>query len=324
MIIHITGSPGSGKSALCQRFAKFYKTQLIVKHLRELLTEFLQEYECGSLTTKEFASQFADLYQAYITQYLTKHKTRDIIFIGAHVVRTPYQLDFRGAKITCPESCYNLNATHRIYIQLPINNILKAIYDREYGPYVTAYYNNLLTNKDNIYKLLIKSNNAATNSVIAPLLAGPFDIISRRADILACDEFYLKRGYNMVPSESVYSRVRQLILKNSRQIPMTNRLYRSGTAFVNVGPEYPRQASPYKQQPLARTASPSRTTSPTRTTSPSRTTSPVRKSIVAMFATPLAVRTASPVRQSAVTTRAVAAPYPANSADIVITAASLL
>ena len=240
MIIHICGAPGSNHSSLFTRLAKFYKNRIIIKQMSALMLEFLHEHESRDISLGDFIRKFADLYQEYIRQFIDLHKTRDIVFIGLNAVRDAYDVDFRGRKITCPVACYNLHSTHKLYIQLPENIVMRRWYDKQFGPYVDAYYKQLLANKDKIYNQLVASNNAATNMLIDPLLTGPFDFSTIRDTIASWAAFYKCRGYVPIAYDKVYCTVRHML------------------AHINTVPELHRMdraASPTK---LARTESPSR------------------------------------------------------------------
>ena len=86
MIIHITGSVGSGKTTLGNKLIKYFNDKIIVKDIDELRDEFIKKiYGLNSNNIIKFDKK---LYQEYIDNYINKNIkfNKPLIFVGLNIM----------------------------------------------------------------------------------------------------------------------------------------------------------------------------------------------------------------------------------------------
>ena len=106
MIIHVSGAPGSGKTFMGRKLKTILPAaaKVVDQDLDDMFREFCKSPEGTTFSPKK--------YQTYINRFIAKHADHIIIFVGLN-------------KEHMTDTVYNVQATHKFYIDVPVNVILK-------------------------------------------------------------------------------------------------------------------------------------------------------------------------------------------------------
>ena len=77
-IIHISGVSGAGKTTLGNKLKEQFKNKIVVKDIDDLRTEFIKKY----YDNKKFDIIDKEEYQIYINNFIKKHSSKPLIFVG--------------------------------------------------------------------------------------------------------------------------------------------------------------------------------------------------------------------------------------------------
>lgn len=113
MIIHISGAPGSGKTTLGIKLKAYYKSKIIAKDLDDLFAEYMKPNTIFN----------SKKYQKFIYDFIkniTKPITKPVIFVGLN-----------SDPISKGSVFYDIKATHKFFIDLPIDINLQRHFIRE-------------------------------------------------------------------------------------------------------------------------------------------------------------------------------------------------
>ena len=132
-IVHIAGSPGSGKTYLLNKIKKLKVSNLIVKDLDEFTTPIFESKEWKELkTNKEKGVYYKQEAKIAINKFIRSHQGKNFIFGGLGVCFPSMSLDKgSGAAypiIIVPPKGYRLI---KLFLDAPIDIILKQRLKRD-------------------------------------------------------------------------------------------------------------------------------------------------------------------------------------------------
>lgn len=188
MIIHISGSSGSGKSYLGNKIQKKFGKKIKVKDLDNLRHEFISKY----YDTSKSYSFSEKKYQKYINEYIKKVR-KPLIFVGLN--------DNHFGKTK--SLYYNLQAYHKYYINLDDETIIKQKCKRFIKGLLPDIYNDFENNIVNDNQKFIKLITSISK-----------DECSAKKTIKLNKKFngdYKKMGYIFMSRDCIYNKVSQLL-----------------------------------------------------------------------------------------------------------------
>lgn len=179
IIVHISGVQGSGKSYMGDKLALYFGDLLYVKDLDELYSEF---------TTTDMTN-----YQAYIDDYIIKHKDKPIVFVGldAAICLGPHD------KLTEPS--YNLHTKYKFFIDIEDQRVLEQRFFRQ--------IQKLSDRKEEFIESWIKTPKETQEKLFRYV-----DISSWIENNELCKEFYLNKDYIMMSYDDVFDKIREIIM----------------------------------------------------------------------------------------------------------------
>ena len=78
IIIHISGVSGAGKKTLGNKLTEQFKNKIVVKDIDDLRRDFIKKY----YGNKKFDIIDKVEYQKYIDNFVKKHASKPLIFVG--------------------------------------------------------------------------------------------------------------------------------------------------------------------------------------------------------------------------------------------------
>lgn len=192
MIIHISGASGSGKTTLGNKIKAKFKNKIVVKDLDELLDEYLNDaYGVNHWTYNDINE---DAYQTYINQYVQKHQSRPIVFVGLN----DNLVDFFPKR---KNMYYDVSAQHKFYIDIDLSKNVKQkclrYLDNVQGD--AALLDTLVNNNPQFIKTMTTAINTECNA----------KFIKKWSD--KWKNNYKRQGYVLATSDEIYDRVVNLI-----------------------------------------------------------------------------------------------------------------
>lgn len=185
IIIHVSGSPGSGKTTIGNKLKKHFGDEIMVKDLDDLFTEFMKDNH------DEFNPES---YQEYIYDFIKNNNDKIIIFVGLN-----------SEHIT--NGLYDIRATHKFFINLPTEITLKRHFDREINGWLNWMINR---DKDILFDQLIRDqNNVITD--LTTSLSKVLNISHQEKFISSFTDTYINEGYTFLNSDAIYDRILDII-----------------------------------------------------------------------------------------------------------------
>jgi len=183
MIIHISGSPGSGKTTIGHKLKKHYKNKIVVKDLDDLFTEFIKEHQFDPKK-----------YQKYIYDFINQNDDKIIIFVGLN-----------SEHLT--DTLYDVRADHKFFIDLSIKTNLERHFSREINGWL-----DWMTHRDKniLFDQLVNDQNGVTKD-LANSLTKVLDISQQRDFILPFADTYKNEGYIFLDSDAIYDEIAKII-----------------------------------------------------------------------------------------------------------------
>ena len=123
MIIHISGTPGSGKTTLGEELQKIYGNKIIVYDTDEFIQHHNKEGKKlieleKTLSIEEYKKIWKEILHNKIEEFIIKNKDKIIVFTGI--------LD----NFSPDGTIYEIEADHKFMLDVPVNEILKRYYTR--------------------------------------------------------------------------------------------------------------------------------------------------------------------------------------------------
>ena len=188
MIIHVSGAPGSGKTFMGRKLKTMLPAaaKVVVQYLDDVFCEFCKSPEGTTFSPKK--------YQTYINRFIAKHADRIIILVGLN-------------KEHMTDTVYNVQATHKFYIDVPVNVILKQHFCRE-----IAAWSKWMHGRDK--QVLFEQLIADERQVIKELMAGfkkVLQISHKRRFIKSFVPIYRKHQYKFLSYAAIVKAIKTII-----------------------------------------------------------------------------------------------------------------
>lgn len=190
MIIHISGSSGSGKTYLGNKLKKRFGKKIQVKDLDQLRDEFINKY----YDTSKGYSFSEKKYQKYINEYIKKVK-KPLIFVGLN--------DNHFGKTK--SLYYNLQSDYNYYIDLDDETIVKQKCERFIKSFLPDIYNdfknNIVIDNQKFIKIITHSAKNECSAKKTIKLNKKFNID------------YKQMKYKFITREKIYKEVCKILSK---------------------------------------------------------------------------------------------------------------
>jgi len=185
IIIHVSGSPGSGKTTIGNKLKKHFGDEIVVKDLDDLFSEFMKSNH-GKFDP--------ELYQEYIYNFIKNNDDKIIIFVGLNSEHITNRL-------------YDIQATHKFFINLPIEINLKRHFDREINGWL-----NWMVHRDKyiLFDQLISDQNKVITDLTTSL-SEVLNISHQEKFISSFTDTYMNEGYTFLDSDAIYDKIVNLI-----------------------------------------------------------------------------------------------------------------
>jgi len=185
IIIHVSGSPGSGKTTLGNKLKTKYGNKIVVKDLDDLFKEFMNASKSPFDPKK---------YQIFIDNFIKTIKTKIIVFVGLN-------------KEHLTETLYNIKPAYKFFIDLPIEINLERHFIREMNAWLTWMTNR---DKDILFNQLVKDENDVIKG-LSKSLKRTLQISKQRKFIESFAEMYKKEKYEFVSHTLIEKKIIKLI-----------------------------------------------------------------------------------------------------------------
>jgi adenylate kinase family enzyme len=174
LIIHITGSQGSGKSTLGNKLKDKYGNKIHIYDLDDLHNEY-----------SKISSKFNDNYQEYINQTIKTNISKPLIFVGLDA-------ELCLGLMEDSDIVYELQADHKFYIE-STNETLKQRFFRQ--------IDKLENRKEWFFDEWIKKPEETQNKLFRFV-----DLNKCAENNKKCDELYKNREYKFMNSNDIYEK----------------------------------------------------------------------------------------------------------------------
>lgn len=178
IIIHVSGSQGSGKSYMGDKLQLYFGDLIYVKDLDELSGEFLSK----NLTN----------YQTFIDDFIMEHKDRHIVFTGLDAEMC------LGSQKESDDKFYNLHTNHKYFIDISDPELLRQRFYRQ--------VQKLSDRKEYFFKEWEKDSQKVQEKLIRYI-----DLSSWQKNDKHCRSHYKNRGYVMMSYEHIFNKICDII-----------------------------------------------------------------------------------------------------------------
>lgn len=185
-IIHICGASGSGKTTIGEMLARRLRKGVAVIDLDDLLFKFVREQEESKESRKAIQDQWIFRYQALIDETIHRYFSVNLlIFVGLN--SSIGSFNFRGSKFQPPDHFYDLRADHKIYIDLPEEQILRQKFYRSVTKLAERKERYFDSNQDDLFYMV--------------------DIKRWTLENRKCERLYKKYNYKFVERDKIFDTI---------------------------------------------------------------------------------------------------------------------
>ena len=188
-IIHVSGPSGSGKTCLGNKLKEYFKSKIIVKDIDDLRIDFIKK----NYGNKKFDVIDKVEYQKYIDDFVKKHSSKPLIFVGLNHMPWWHINHY-----------YDLHSTYNYFIDLDDETIIKQKYKRLLL---------VLANDDEYTEMLVSNNVDHIKKVL--------NIIKQECDLKKMIKMnnkwrkdYKNQGYKFMTRENIYKSVVKILNNN--------------------------------------------------------------------------------------------------------------
>ena len=185
IIVHISGSPGSGKTTLGNKIKKHYGNNIVVKDLDDLFKEYIAK------TQQKFNPK---KYQKYIDNFIENNNKKTIIFVGLN-------------KEHMTATLYDVRPDYKYFIDLPIEVNLERHFNRE----INAWLDWMKSRDKNILFGQLLDNEKKVMADLTDSLSNVLDISHQKNFILSFIKIYKDNGYIFLDSDMIYKKIIDLL-----------------------------------------------------------------------------------------------------------------
>ncbi|VBB18266.1 AAA domain protein [Yasminevirus sp. GU-2018] len=182
LIIHVSGVQGSGKTHMGSKLQMYYGDIVHIKDLDDLYSEF--------------SSTDSTNYQAFIDEFILKHKDKPIIFVG---LDAELCLDPRNkTKESESSATYNLHAEHKFFIDEADHKILQQRFFRQ--------IQKMNDRREEFFEMWTESPEKMQEKLIRYV-----DISGWANNNRECRDLHVKRGYKLLSYDDIIESIRQIM-----------------------------------------------------------------------------------------------------------------
>lgn len=190
LIIHISGPSGAGKTTLGKKLKNLFGSDIVVKDIDDLRSEFIQIKYGKKFNWEIFDS---DLYQKFIDDFI-KTKSKPIIFVGLN------QYFWHDKKLY-----YQMHSTHNFYIKINNSDLLRQKCVR----FITSELQDIIKNK---YVLKdISDNNKKFIKLVQENIERECGIKETLKLNKMWEKQYEKQNYKFLSANKIFNLVKKLI-----------------------------------------------------------------------------------------------------------------
>jgi adenylate kinase family enzyme len=183
LIIHISGTQGSGKSTLGDKLLKKYKNKINIFDLDNLQNDYMNTSNKTN-------------YQDFLNNIIEKHKNKPIIFVGLDA-------ELCLGLMEDSDVMYDLDADYNFYIETS-DNTLKQRFFRQ--------INKLQSRKEWFFGEWTKSPKTIQNKLFRFV-----DLNKWKENNNKCDKLYLNRKYKFMDSNKIFTKVCKIIERKNNK-----------------------------------------------------------------------------------------------------------
>jgi adenylate kinase family enzyme len=180
LIIHISGTQGSGKSTLGNKLIKKYKSKINVFDLDNLLADYNQ-------TNKDIT------YQSYLDEIIKKYKNKPILFVGLNA-------ELCLGLMEDSDIVYELNADYKFYIETSLTTLKQRFFRQ---------IDKLQNRKEWFFEEWNKNPETIQNKLFRFV-----DLNKWNENNEKCDKLFVSKNYIFMDSEEIFNEVCELLDKN--------------------------------------------------------------------------------------------------------------
>ena len=188
-IIHVSGPSGSGKTCLGNKLKEYFKSKIIVKDIDDLRIDFIKK----NYGNKKFDVIDKVEYQKYIDDFVKKHSSKPLIFVGLNHMPWWHINHY-----------YDMHSTHNYFIELDDETIIKQKCKRLFLDWAT---------NDEEMNYLVNHNKKYIKNVSNAIA----EECNLKKTIKLNNKWrkdYKKQGYKFMTRENIYKSVVQLLNNN--------------------------------------------------------------------------------------------------------------
>ena len=193
LIIHISGSSGSGKTILGNKLKEQFKSKIVVEDLDDLRAKFVKKHYGGydKIWSKKKFKWDKNAYQKWIYDFINKQK-KTIIFVGLNAMPW-WHKDFY----------YDLNSNYNFYIDISDDKIWEQRCMRFINDDLKNVLKNVLKN--------IKKNENKTITDLQERLKFECEYKEMKKLNAIWKKDYKKQGYKFMSNDKIFSEVSKLL-----------------------------------------------------------------------------------------------------------------
>jgi adenylate kinase family enzyme len=184
LVIHISGPSGSGKTILGNKLQKHFGQKIIIREFNDIRDEYVKKHID---TSKKWAIDYNKM-QLYLDEYIKQNNNKPLIIIG--LTDNPLGHD---------KIYYKIPATHKFYIDIDDNILLKQRCDRFTAENIPDELNipdKAAQNNENFKKIsFIKGYNLECSAKLVS------------ADNKKWKRYYKKQEYKIMTSELIFKHI---------------------------------------------------------------------------------------------------------------------
>lgn len=193
MLIHISGVPRSGKTYLGSKLQTYFGDEIIVKDLDDLLwDDYLKMKEGTDISPEDFFKNLCDDFQIYLDNFIKQFSHKPIVLIGINVFYQNETMLFKNKRELIPRIFFNLHADHSFYIDIPVEQIIRQRFNRE--------FTEMFKKRDKLYENLLMDEKGTIESFVSEL----FSLKYWRDAIPIWDKIYKDKNYTFLPPDNIY------------------------------------------------------------------------------------------------------------------------
>ena len=136
----------------------------------------------------------------------------NIIFIGLACYIFGEKYEYNDNWYMFPKVRFNLRADHKFYINIPLEQNIRQIYNKDFTSHLDLFCKWLKEKEDQIFRNLLEDENAAQEKIFK-MLIGPFNFAEHKARIVGWAREHAKHDYLFAAPQ----KIKKIILNQSNK-----------------------------------------------------------------------------------------------------------